>query len=1302
MLGLSLLWLIFIPSQADGDGYRLLWGETTSEYSVELKYDKGSNKIQLDFNKRGNGGHQVWEHAVGNFEAVSLAQSVLETQMNSSDVPTSVQEQVQQYLEGIKFIDSGSCRVLHFPITPITEQGLQDYIGVIEHLSRRSLSSLDANIYRTQKLFQLVTLGDEVFEVLVTLNEEGRVQAVSITKNGHSLSENQVVLSDDGVVILDRSGKELFSYMVEHEVNTVTGFDEVWLSVFTPKDSIGLSLKENFRIHTEDGQNYKAYRYKSLSNLQPEEFVQFDRAESVDSSVLSLADSLRDELGLNLILETEYSPCPSQFECSISHLLEKIYSDTILTTTLEIAERDSLKHLFHSCLLEEEVLQSFGPNTVVKNNSTESLLPKLKTCQKILSIGLSESSINSFLKSRFLSLNEDGKVFNLFKSCLLSSHRALVENCSESVRIFQEHLIGVQPSFHQNFLLETDQCLSRASSELPSQLDALIQCVNTQNEKYQKAADIEDYLALKSEMPSFIQARFGTSEMSEFLTTCTDEPCINAFIAKVYEEEVIPNLLDDYISNPDDRQRLTNRLMRGLRRQLRGEGASIDQLALSLQEFEQSILETALNQGMDELLLEERLDKVPSLYERDEVGRVQRAAENVDYTNEEIMTWMEFFNHMNIPLLTSVSETLNSYVRRAVSDNGISGGQTAMNQLMKDFYLWSSSRRNQMILSENNLYEGRELGYRLEDVAEEVDECFDNYRPTQRDVSVQGFIANCEIKRWKSLTFYKGKKFFEKEISKYFDLESIKANELMGVNQFLKRCLRDKEKSAQGLQDYKTGAMHCVTIAYIDLKQNIYKYQSIDKNLTNLAGDNEIYLNSFNCLKEKLIKHEKANNLDSDILDGVERLIDYSYTAPTTVRFMSSIFSSVGFDSIENYEVYRGNLNSYMESFSIDDSRLLIQSLDESCFANFESERVQAVRDGIIKLAGLDTLNLTTNLNESAKEVFADAIDLELVEMLLSDDYLLNEEFFQLRLAGNSPETQYVNKKMTIDFLVNTVNGISNLLKEGFYSDPDQAKTALVTFSSRLKELIEIAEANQRPFHMHDLLGILQQHALFDTLAIGFLSKHMRHKISGGLLNFRDEQIQQLDFRINDIEKLIEGDIRTEHLAMRNAINRSLRSDRNFRAAGLFSGSSDPQGRAIINLIKEKIILPQLLGGEPTVETLEELDSKIVDFFKDREHSAIFFADAAREFKNNVYLMNREKNRMGNGATAYFHRKRYTQDFLDHFDSAPERTEYIHQLTGNLFIQPFEKDYGHFKDILSEDWAADSQSAYTLMQQIAD
>lgn len=1300
LLGL-LFFAIFATAAFSADEqFRLLWGEKTEQYKVELKYDKSSNVVLLDYNRKGLGGHEKWKHQVGSFEQVALAQSVLAAKLSSLSAPERVLAKVQENLEGLKYVNSGSCRVLHFPVEPISGQSVQNYFGIVELLSKRSLASIDKSIYRTQKLFQIMTNAGEEFEVLVALNEAGRIQAVSINKDGNSLAANQVEVSEDGVIIKDSAGKELFSYMIEHDVAADSGFDEVWLSVFSPQNALGLTQKENFRIHTLDGQFYRAYRYKSLQDLDPEEFVRFDQSEPIDPSVAEAARLLAEQTGLTLVLEDQVAPCPDQYECSMNLLIEKVYAASLLNNSFDMKEHGSLKEVFTGCLKQEGVIDSFGPKIVAKKMDSEKLLQKLGSCQQVLSIGVSESSVDSFLKSRFLTLNNDGKVKGIFSDCMNKSYRALVSQCVESLTIFQDRLVAVQPSFHHSFLQETDHCLSESESGLNHQLQAMIACVDGQKAKYAKAQSMDEFLSAKESFPALIKDRLSAAEMASFLDSCEDQECIKAYLSKSYQDTIIPSLLQDYVGNGEDRQRLTNRLMRGLRRITR-QSSSAQELAQKLQEFEASILETAMNQGLEEMLLEEMFEKDPSLFSKDESGRIVRAAENYNYQRDEEMVWMDFLSHMHIPLLSSFKDSLSGYLHKAIQEKGIYGGKVALNQLMKDFYLWSSERRNAGTLSLNGLYEGKELAYRLEDIAEEVEECFDGYAPTQQGVRVQEHIDQCEIKRWKTLTFYKGKKLFETEISKYFDLESIKANELMGVNRFLKRCLRDQEKASHGIDEYKTGAMHCVTVAYIDLKQNIYKYQAIDKNLTQLAPDNEIYADSFKCLKETLLQHDKVSSLDDEAKDGVERLMDYSYTAPTTIRFMSSIFSSVGYDSIENYETYRSNLNSYMKNFNVEDCRELIQNLEEGCFAGFESGRVQAVRDGIIKLAGLDSLNVTTNLNESAKEVFADAIDLELVQMLLSDDYLLNEEFFQLRLAGNSPETQYIDKKMTIDFLVNTVNGISNLLKEGFYSDPDQAKTALVTFSSRLKELIQIAEANQRPFHMHDLLGVLQDHALFDTLAIGFLSKYMRRKLNASLLSFRDEQIDQMNFRIKDVQRLVEGEIRSEHINMRNAIFRALRNDKTFRTAGLYSSSSDPAGRKIIELIKEKVILPQLLGGEPTVETFDDLDAQIVGFFGDRQNSAIFFADGAREFKNNVYLLNRERNRMGNGASGFFHLKRYREDFLDKFDTSARRTQYIHKLSQDLFVEAFRKNHGHFKDILSDGWADDSQAVYDLMREIA-
>jgi hypothetical protein len=1289
------------------------WYEKTKKHVANIQYDSGSKRMEINYDPKGAFNSKEWTFDVSSYEMVALAQSSVEASLKKAKAPDSVISQIIGKLETLKYNDDSSCRVLHLPVTPFHLSQTNQYFGILEELTGRGLASnegegqrsfladISDSIYRTQKLFQIVVNNDDEYEVLVALGEDNRIKALSINRNGESLANHQIEIDNDNVIIRNSEGKELFSYLVEFDTNTETGYDELWLSIFTPRSQLGVSQKENFRVHTEDGVDYQAYRYKTLADLNPEEFVRFDKSHDFDSSLRELIEELRDELSLTLAMPEKIENCPNKEECSLNTILEKILTETISNLELSVSDKESLANEYKQCLVEESFLQEFGNQLVVKANK-DNRKEALVNCQRVLSLAVSTLGVDAFLSSRMLSLNANSAIKQVSTKCRTKEVRASLGACLQSYEVFQSHLANIQPSFHQSFLIEVEKCLEENNEEgFNEKVSALSECVSDHSQKYKKARDAESYIEMTYRMPKLIKERFNSRDLSTFLESCTESNCVQAYVAQQYQTEIIPNVFKDYIFNDADKQRLINRLMRNLRRVHR-RNLSPEEYGSALKEFEVEILQQAMQKGMEHLVLEEMNVKDPSLYETDDQGRLVRAAEGYNYERAENQVWMDFLAFKHIPVLDSVEESMKGYLLKAVSENGIEGGKTAINQIMQDFYLWSSDRKNELALSKNNLYEARELAYRVEDAKDELDECFDSYRPTHRERGIKQFIESCEIKRLKSITYYRGKKVFEKEISKYFDLQTIKANELMGINRFLKRCLRDKEKSAESLADFKAGSMRCLSVAYIDLKQNIYKYQSIDENLTELAKDNKIYEESFKCLKKAFMDNEKATALEENVRDGVSRLMDYSYTAPTTIRYMSSIFSSVGYDSIENYETYRGSLSTYFDQFNEEECEEFIKYLEEGCFAEFESARVQAVRDGIVKLAGLDSLNLTTNLNESAKEVFADAIDLELVKMLLSDDYLLDEEFFELRIAGNSPDTQYVNKKMTIDFLVNTVNGISNLLKEGFYSDPDQAKTALVTFSSRLKELIELAKANKRPFHMHDLLGILQQHSLFDTLAVGYLSNYMRQKISGGLLSFRDEQLKQNNVRHVEVNKLIEGQIRSEHILIRNAAYRSLRSDKTFRTAGLYSTSSDKEGRETIQLIKEKIILPQLLGGEPTVETLDGLNAKLVKFFDDRQNTNIFFSGAAREFRNNTYMFAREAQWPGSGVNAYMQLRRYRDDFAENFDTAPGRTSYIHKVASGIFVEPFRATNSHFKDILNQEWQTGSRETFDAMKKIAD
>lgn len=1292
------------------DESSFFWREKANDYEASIKYEKASKRVAITYHNPSVGKLEKWAYDVSSFERVTLAQSLVETSLRGEKAPQELISVITSKLEELKYLDSSSCRVLHLPVIPLNQAKTNQYYGILEELVKRDLASsldkkkiilteLDDKIYRTQKLFQIVTFDNEEYEILVALDEHSIIKALSINKDGESLANHLVQVNEDSVVIRDKDGRELFSYLVDYDQGGEAGSDVLWLTIFSARNELGLSQKENFRIHTDNGTEYTAYRYKTLNNLSPEDIVRFEERSGFDSSLLEFVDSLREEFSLRLVLPEKIENCTNQKECSLHTLLETVLKEIVSGFELPIKAKSYFADEYKKCLEEEEVLIKLG-NHLVASLEVEKRRGVV-ICTRLLGLITKIERVKSFLSSRFLSLSVDSKLDEISNLCLVKENRGVLLICSESIQKFQRQLIEIQPSFHQSFLEDIEQCLEPSKlSKIQDRVEALDECTSNQYQKYVKANKIAVYINLKEKMPEMIQERFSSNNFSAFLEECNESNCIHSYFVKQYDEKIIPTILDNYIVNDAYKISLGNRLMRKLRR-IHREDLSPEDYFLKLKEFESQIVQESMIQGIEILLLEEMYESDPSLFEKDEQGKITRAAETYNYERAEGKLWREFLSFKNLPLLESVDESLKSYINKAVRENGIEGGRSAANQLLKDFYLWSVNRRNEIILSLHDLYEDKELSYRLEDARYESEECFGSYRPTFRDQGVKDFIEICEIKRLKSLAFYRGKKVFEKEISKYFDLQTIKANELMGINRFLQRCLRDKEKSAKDLGDFKTGAKRCLSVVFIDLKQNIYKYQALDKNLNELAKGNTIYEESFTCLKGTFTRHKKFPNLEPSSQDGITRLIDFSYSAPTTIRYMSSIYSSIGYESIENYEKYRRDLSSFFDQLSSDECEDFIKELDEGCFNDFENARIRAVRDGVIKLAGLDSLNLTTNLNESAQEVFADAIDLELVKMLLNDDYLLNEELYELRVSGNSPDTQYFNKKMTIDFLINTVNALSNLLKEGFYTDPDQTKTALVTFSSRLKELIKLAKSSKKPFHIEDLLGVLQEEPLFDTLAIGYLSKYMRQKINTGLLEFRDEQIKQNNIRRPDVKRLVDGQIRSENIFMRNAVIKALRSDRNYRASGINSSSSDQNGREMIKLIKEKIILPQLLGGEPTVETLDDLNRKIVEFFEDRQNSNIFFSEAASEFRNNTYIMTRESQWAGTGISSYFKLSRERSKFTKNFNSSIHRTSFIHKLANLIFIESFRRDNGHFKDILSQEWQRESFELYNSMQRIS-
>lgn len=1271
----------------------------TKEVDVAYDYHPEARLVRIEYDPRGWGNSKNWEYPVRNFEEAQLAYASLVQQLNGVNAPAEIQIQILSQIDSLKFNNMSHCRVVHLPVRPIESNKFEQFLGLVDQLTSRTLANVQDQIHSTQKMFNYIAQNGDEYEVLIALDLNYKIQAVSITRDGESLQNQYIEMNEDGVRINDESGEEVFSYEFQLDVDNKTGFDELWLTLYTKQNEIGISEKENFRIHTENGRDFQAYRYHTLVDLFSESIVDHSQQKRAHSMTRKLTEELNDELNLSLVFVEEIPGCINQKTCSLSILANQVFEKTIGFASIDIESKGRLRQSYQACLEQKEILKTTEISSYIEDSN--SIAEDLKFCAYRLNFLVDKINFKLFMTSRFLSLPEDSKLLGFFKICESVNDLIQLKQCREAIDQMQIAFANTQPTFHLEFLNDIESCVASIQA-FDVFLNEIGRCIDNQNIKFQKVLEIEEIVNGIDSFPELIKGFISTQEVSTYLNSCQSKDCFKDFIAEKYASEIIPDLLNDYPIDDSLKQILNNRMLRLLRR-IHREDLSTEEYSVALKGFERDVLSEIMSKSFDGLAEELLQQRYPEYYSADAEGKLVRASETFDYQGEREQIVSEFLSHMHIDQIGSNDQSLDNQISLAIEERGIRGGQIVLNQTVKDFYLWSSDKRSEELLSQNSLYIGNELGYRMEDISEEVEECFENYSPTSRELSVQNQIVRCEIKRIKAVSYYKGKKLIEKEISKYFDLQSIKANELMGINQFLRRCLRNKEKESQTIEAYELASMQCLSLAYIDTKQNIYKYQAIDENFTKLAGNNSpIYAESLACLKRAFNENRGIEETDNAVTDSLDRIMDYSFSAPTRIRYMSSIYSDVAYESVENHEVYRGHLNSYLSQLNKEELSNFVKELDEGCFASFEDGRIRAVREGIVRLAGLDSLNLTTNLNESAKEVFADAIDLELVEMLLSDDFLLDEEYFSLTMAGASADVQYVNKKMTIDFLVNTVNGISNLLKEGFYNDPDEAKTALVTFSSRLKELIQIAEANNRPFHMHDLLGILRQHRLFDTLAIGYLSKHMRTTISGGLLEFRDEQIRQNNIRHPSLKELVEGDIRSENITMRSAVYRKLRSDRTFRLAGIYSSSSDYEGRAIANLIKEKIILPQLLGGEPTVSTIDELNQKIVNFFDDRNKSVLFFGDAAREYRNNSYAFIREKQWSGTGTNIWLRQHGNRDDFVSNYNSSTKRTQYIQHVTDRIFLEPFRRNNSHFRDITSDSWYEDGRTIYDLISEIAD
>lgn len=273
-----------------------------------------------------------------------------------------------------------------------------------------------------------------------------------------------------------------------------------------------------------------------------------------------------------------------------------------------------------------------------------------------------------------------------------------------------------------------------------------------------------------------------------------------------------------------------------------------------------------------------------------------------------------------------------------------------------------------------------------------------------------------------------------------------------------------------------------------------------------------------------------------------------------------------------------------------------IRSQLVQCAQESRDRLSRLIRDRLVEVRPEVWGDLDHLPQEEFQRVLGTLVDHELIELILEMRQRHDEHRFSLFTSLlDVPMTP----ELTMDSIAQSTRMISIALARGFVFDQQRLFNEAVIFREELKEALRWINQEETTLRLRELEAFFSSSQLADLLATAELSEQVHLSLKSTI--DRMEQTEKMDFaqrtrnrahhRLSRAERDEWDGIESRYNQLREIV-RVMTTSYDFRRI-IHQGNQ--QGRQLLELVKENVLLPRLLGQEPSAQAMELIQQQLAE-----------------------------------------------------------------------------------------------------------
>lgn len=648
--------------------------------------------------------------------------------------------------------------------------------------------------------------------------------------------------------------------------------------------------------------------------------------------------------------------------------------------------------------------------------------------------------------------------------------------------------------------------------------------------------------------------------------------------------------------------------------------------------------------------------------------------------------------------------------------------RVALNDLMKQVHLKSFPIRTKRDIASEVLLEA-DANSIAERVSEGTEKCWADYSPNRLTAFSQVY-RDCEKERQSKVALELFRRRMERHVATFFPLTSDKANKILTPVQYLESCFSgvDPYKN-KSVPEYEKLIEGCLRVAELDISYNISnaKIDSYRPLLSRRGYHDAVTAYCYNIIFHHFSDGDSKIPRRGDHPGAYRDLTKMQQTQRGRLPYEGSLLR------------YFKPSNLFEPEFGENDNRQ-VRGLVETFAANdeFDNEWWQkklnhcekgtndfiniGFREYVIE--SIPALSFSKEQNDPNQKLMRDFLDFELVDALLSYKKAYEQKHGRNKfdLGQLVPSQRTLDPELGVTALTNFIEVLGNYMSKGFIFDEEAMRTELIVFQSELKSFLKWSADNPDRISITEARDFFKESKLAEHLALAAIAETTYDKFVEGIGNMKREELDKLYKEancryiscLNSKERKARREIIEKYDEL-TKLCREMISDHDFRNLVYSRGDGKEEegdlasydfrriispesekGEEIVDAIKEKILMPKILGL-PVSNLAERHVMSLVGDALVRDNTDGGFADRFVEQAAQFALTKEENSRWGITKFFFFDNKDFDWDTLKKTDAGERAIKYYARfIMMPRFLGHRQSDYlkklrlERFRELLTE------------------